>query len=144
METVEVMMPYIGNCLSVNHYMGRRKDGGTYLKKETKEWMGLLTMLMRDRMAGKEPTKPIYISVWYQFKDRRSACDPNNLHKVIADALQPVLGNDKDFSFIDHPIIYEKDKDPSIWIFVGVKDARKTTTAQPRSGGGGTRKHTNR
>lgn len=117
---VEVKMPYIGSCLSVNHYQGRRRGGGTFIKPETKEWMGLLTSLMRQKMKNKTFEKPVYITVRYTFKDRRCSCDPNNLHKVIADALQPVFGNDKDFCFIDTPPVYNKGCDPVIVVSVRI------------------------
>ncbi len=33
----QIKMPYI-NDLSVNHYLGRRRDGGYYVKPEVKNW----------------------------------------------------------------------------------------------------------
>jgi len=33
-RSITIFMDYIGKELSVNHYLGRRRDGGMYVKEE--------------------------------------------------------------------------------------------------------------
>ena len=120
MKAVHVIMPYIGNCLSVNHY----HIGKTYhIKPETKQWMGVLTYLVRHEFErGKlTPRLPVRIIIKCFFKDRRNACDPANLHKVIGDAVAAALKlNDKDFLFEDEPTEYNKELEANISIAIPV------------------------
>ncbi len=86
-------MPYIGNCLSVNHYLGRRKGGGYYVKPETKVWKEEFQWLLKHCHI-KDYKLPIEVTCSGYFKNERSAPDVHNLLKVIADSIQEVTGID--------------------------------------------------
>ena len=42
-----IRIDYPGNCISVNHYLGRRKGGGYYVKQEAKDWMNEFQWLLK-------------------------------------------------------------------------------------------------
>ena len=103
MDQLIITMPYIGNALSVNHYLGRGHDGHLYVKPEVKAWKQALQILYNAQIHGRQPKMPVQIHLTAVFKDHRAQTDMNNLHKVIADALQEVIGaDDKDFCFHDN------------------------------------------
>ena len=39
---IRIGLPYPGDVISVNHYLGRARGGGCFVKTETKEWMDML------------------------------------------------------------------------------------------------------
>ena len=115
-----VQMPYIGGVLSVNHY----KIPGTYrTRPEVSAWMealGLQMKLLINR-TGAMVQQPPTIMVSGRFCDRRSTPDLANLHKVIGDALEGVIGdNDREFRFVDEGYQLVKALDPLVIIRVAV------------------------
>ena len=119
---VEISMPYIGSCLSVNHYKYKNR----FTKPETRAWMDCLQLewLWRDTKYNFKVKMPPTIHLSGIFKDKRSCCDLNNLHKVIADALESALHiNDREFRFVDEGYTIDKSKDPTLVIGVVVEDA---------------------
>ena len=116
---VQIPMPYIGSCLSVNHY----KVGKYYTRPETKQWMVALQVRANFHLGRAVVKYPPVIHLCGIFKDKRSCPDLNNLHKVIADALIPVLGDDREFRFVDEGYTIDKSKLPMLVIGVEVEDA---------------------
>ena len=98
-ETIQ--MDYIGDCLSVNHYLGRRKGGGYYVKQETKDWKEQFQWLL-NRCHLEDFQLPLEVTCSGWFKDERSAPDLSNLSKVILDSIEELSGiNDKDMRWHD-------------------------------------------
>ena len=104
-----VDMPYIKD-LSVNHYLGRKRDGGYYVKDEIKRWkeeLGwkLVTAHIEDWR------RPIHVRCDGWFKDKRSTPDLNNLGKVIMDSIEETCGvNDRFYRWQDGDIHYTEDE----------------------------------
>ena len=98
---IAVQMPYIGKCLSVNHY----KPDGRHTLPEAKEWMGVLRILVDYKLHKHEwqVKLPVTIYLHGKFKDGRSVTDLSNLHKVIGDSLKKSdrFPDDKEFNFSD-------------------------------------------
>jgi len=94
-ETLKIGYP--GSVISVNHYQGRRRDGGTYTKPEAQAWMTELGWVAKILHLD-DWKLPLHITCDGFFKDERSAPDVHNLLKIIADAIQEVSGiNDKNY-----------------------------------------------
>ena len=95
---VKIRMPYPGAAISVNHYTGRRKDGGVYVKPEAKQWMDALGWLIKTQHI--EDWKiPLHVTISGVFKDLRSCPDIHNLVKVTCDAIEEVTGiNDQNYT----------------------------------------------
>jgi len=95
---MKVVMPYIGQALSVNSYrvrIGRRLT--TRIRPEVKLWMGQLA----EKVKGVETDGNLTGELFGKFIDGRVP-DLPNLHKVIGDALKEGLGvDDRDFKFVD-------------------------------------------
>jgi len=94
-----IMMDYIGD-LSVNQRLGRRKDGGYYLKQSVIDWNK--EFAWRVKFSHIEDWKlPLDVTCSGVFKDGRSAPDLNNLIKIL-DVIQEVTKiNDKDMRWHD-------------------------------------------
>ena len=118
MMTVQLPMPYIGKSLSVNHYKFR--NGHT--KPETRKWMNALTITAQYHLGKVKVKYPPTIHLSGVFKDNRSCPDLHNLHKVIGDALQPVLGNDREFRFVDEGYTLSLAIDPILVIGVETEE----------------------
>ncbi len=101
MKRASVQIDYPGSCISVNHYLGRRKDGGYYVTEETKAWKTEFQWLLKH--CHLEDYKlPLEVTCSGWFKDERSAPDLSNLSKVILDSIQDLIGgNDKDYRWHD-------------------------------------------
>ena len=97
-------MPYIGRNLSENYYkiVGRGGRRTNKTRPEVVLWMNQLADLVREHPDHAEfYGNGIEVKLWGRFKDERCP-DLNNLHKVIADALEAGLGvNDRHLRFID-------------------------------------------
>ena len=101
-DILYVTAPYIGACLSVNHYKYR---GGKRTRNETLQWMQELACAVRPYSTLFHTNRAVRIVLWGHFRDNRRP-DLANLYKVIGDALQDGLGvNDKLFQFEDGGII---------------------------------------
>ena len=93
--TVEI--EYIGKELSVNHYLGRGKRGGFYVKPEVVAWKAELGWTVKELVLD-EWKLPLKIIVSGEFKDKRSCPDIHNLLKIICDSIEEVTNlNDRDF-----------------------------------------------
>ena len=98
---IQVEMPYPGSVISVNHYRGRRKDGGEYVKSEAQSWMDMLGWQLKQHHI-EEWKLPLTVSCDGEFKDARSAPDLSNLSKCTLDAIQEATGvNDRDMRWSD-------------------------------------------
>ena len=94
-------MAYIGNCLSVNHRLGRRKDGGYYVKPEVKAWEEEYMWLLK-RLHLEDWRLPLLVTCSAWFKDERSACDLVNFQKSVLDPIEELTGiNDSNFRWHD-------------------------------------------
>ena len=111
-------MYYPGAVISVNHYRGRRRDGGEYVKAEARAWMDAL---------GWE-IKPFHIESWRLplsvtcsgfFRDHRSAPDLSNISKVTLDSIQEVTGiDDKNFRWHDGERVIDPAREPELTIII--------------------------
>ncbi len=100
MKSITIEMPYIKD-LSVNHYLGRRRGGGYYVKKEVKAWGEELGWLIKTQHI-EDWKLPLHVTCDGQFADARSAPDLSNLSKVILDAIEETTGiNDRDMRWHD-------------------------------------------
>ncbi len=96
-----VRIDYPGSAISCNHYLGRRKDGGYYVKPETTSFKTEFQWLLKH--CHLEDYKiPLEVRCDGYFKDERSAPDLSNLSKVILDSIEDLIGgNDKDYRWHD-------------------------------------------
>ena len=96
-----VKIPYPGSHISVNHYLGRNKHGGYYVKPEANAFKEELQWLLKHcHLEDFELPLEVKCSGW--FKDERSAPDLSNLSKVILDSIQELTGiNDREFRWHD-------------------------------------------
>ena len=86
---------YPGDVISVNHYLGRRRDGGYYVKPEAKAWMEYLGWLILPYHL-EEWELPLTVKCDGWFKDKRSTPDLSNLSKCTLDAIEETTGiNDR-------------------------------------------------
>ena len=96
-----IKIPYIGGVLSVNHYLGRNKKGGLYIKKEVLSWKAEFQWLLK-KCHLEEYKLPLHVTCSGYFKDLRSAPDLSNLSKISLDSIQELTGiNDKNFRWHD-------------------------------------------
>jgi hypothetical protein len=96
---LQIVMPYIGGCLSVNGYriIGRGGRPTHCIRPEVKLWMADLT----SKVRGFYPGSNLAIHLRGKFYDDR-APDLANLHKVIGDAIKVgTLLDDKSYDFVD-------------------------------------------
>lgn len=105
---MNIVMPYIGGCLSCNNYkiVGRGGRPTNCTKPEVRTWMTDLAskvskyksdLPMEERVGW----TPITIRLTGYFVDGRVP-DLHNLHKVIGDAIKEGLQvDDKTFNFVD-------------------------------------------
>ena len=98
-ETIKIEYP--GSVISVNHYKGRRRDGGTYTKREAQAFMDELGWAIKS-LHLEDWRLPLEITCNGYFRHWGVAPDLSNLSKVICDAIQEASGvNDKDFRWRD-------------------------------------------
>lgn len=118
MRDIIFNMPYIGSVISVNHYTGRRKDGGVYVKSEAKAWMDELGWVIKT--AHIEDWKlPLSVTCSGVFRDKRSTPDLSNLSKCTLDAIEEVTGiNDQNMRWHDGTIKLNKGVDPYLIITI--------------------------
>jgi len=98
-EAIKIWYP--GAIISVNHYLGRRKGGGYYVKQEARDWQEEFQWLLK-RCHIEDYKLPLEVTCSGYFKDERSAPDLSNLSKVIMDSIEEVTGiNDQAFRWRD-------------------------------------------
>ena len=96
-----VKIHYPGSCISVNHYLGRRKDGGYYVTAECVAWKEEFQWLIK-KCHLEDYKLPLHVACSGYFKDERSAPDLSNLSKIIMDSIEGLIRiNDKDFRWHD-------------------------------------------
>lgn len=96
-----IKIRYPGSEISVNHYLGRRKDGGYYVKLECNQWKEEFQWLLK-KCRLEEYKLPLEVTCSGYFKDERSAPDLSNLSKVILDSIEELTGiNDSNFRWHD-------------------------------------------
>ena len=124
-----IQINYPGNCISVNHYLGKRKGGGYYVKDQTKRWKCEFQWLLK-KCHLEEFKLPLEVTCSGWFKNERSAPDLSNLSKIIMDSIQELIGvNDKDFRWRDgdriigvkepYLLITIREPDPSVKMALG-------------------------
>jgi len=96
-----IKVEYPGSVISVNHYQGRRKGGGTYTKQGARDFMEEIGWMIKH-LHIEDWKLPLQVYCSGYFKDERSAPDLSNLSKCVLDAIQEVTGyNDKNFRWHD-------------------------------------------
>ena len=128
--TIEIGYP--GSAISVNHYMGRRKDGGTYVKPAARAWMDELGWCVKQ-LHLEDWSLPLHIRCSGRFKDGRSTPDLSNLSKCTCDAIEDMTGiNDQNYRWHDGDISYCENGDtPLLWITISES---KIASAENRPG----------
>jgi Holliday junction resolvase RusA-like endonuclease len=120
-RAVTIGIPYPGAVISVNHYRGRSKDGGEYVKAEAKAWMDALGWLLKSYHV-EDWRLPLHVTCSGMFQDAAHAPDLSNLSKCTLDAIEEVTGvNDRNFRWHDGSLIYKKDERPEI--IIEIKEA---------------------
>jgi len=101
MREITVRMPYPGSVISVNHYLGRNKAGGTYVKADASSWKQMLGWSIKQHHI-EEWKLPLSVTCDGYFRDENSAPDLSNLSKCTLDAIEETTGiNDKDMRWHD-------------------------------------------
>ncbi len=122
MRDVTIEMPYPGDVISVNHYLGRRRDGGVYVKAEAKAWMDHFGWLIKSEHI-EEWDLPLTVKCDGRFQNQRSQPDLSNLSKCILDAIEETTGiNDVNMRWQDGQVTYGE---PTLWITVEENDVSK-------------------
>ena len=122
---VTVQIPYPGSVISVNHYLGRRKNGGHFVQKSARQWKDLLGWAIKSYHI-EDWQLPIKVTVNGVFKDLRSCPDPHNLVKVIADSIEEVTGlNDRDFKTETGEPLIDPTVEPYLLIKIEVEDGKE-------------------
>lgn len=118
MKEVTVKISYPGSCISVNHYLGRTKDGREYVRSEALDWQ--ITLGWMVKTAHIEDWKlPLKITISGIFKNLRSCPDIHNLVKVTCDAIEEVTGlNDRNFKTETKEPQIDGSKEPEIIITI--------------------------
>lgn len=95
MNTVTVVMPLIRD-LSVNHYLGRRRGGGYYVKPEITKWKETLGWLLKTSHI-EDWKLPLTVRCDIVQNDKRTR-DAHNYFKVSCDAIEELTGiNDTNY-----------------------------------------------
>jgi len=109
--TIEIRYP--GNVISVNHYTGRTRQGGVYVKKDARLWMIELGWLIKAYHI-EDWKLPLQVTCSGRFKDKRSQPDLSNLSKCTLDAIEETTGiNDVNFRWHDGKVSYGE---PTLWV----------------------------
>ena len=117
-RSITVTMYYPGAVISVNHYMGRRGDGGTYVKREARDWMEGLGWSIKTAHI-EDWIMPIKVLVSGTFKDNRSCPDVHNLLKVVCDSIEELTGiNDKFYRTETGDAIIDNSVEPTLTITI--------------------------
>lgn len=116
-RSITIFMDYIGKELSVNHYLGRRRDGGTYVKEEVKEWMWILGWMIKEHHI-EDWKLPLEVTCNGQFRDNRIP-DISNLSKCTLDAIEDVTRiNDRYMRWHDGNVTIKRDAPPMLQIII--------------------------
>ncbi len=122
-----VQIDYPGSCISVNHYLGRRKDGGYYITEETKAFKTEFQWLLKHCHL-EEYKLPLSVTCDGYFKDERSAPDLSNLSKCIMDSIQDLIFvNDKEYRWHDGKRVIGE-KNPYLLITISESTTEESPT----------------
>lgn len=120
---VIVNMPYPGMVISVNHYTGRRGDGGYYVKAEARAWMEELGWRIKT-FHIEDWDLPLHVTCGGQFIDLNHAPDLSNLSKCTLDAIEECTGvNDRDMRWHDGERVIKAGEEPKLMITI--QEARR-------------------
>jgi len=122
-KSVTVRLPYPGDCISGNHYRGRRRDGGEYVKADAQSWMDAIGWLIKKDHI-EDWRLPLKVTCSSIFRDKNHAPDLSNLSKCILDAIEAVTNiNDRDMRWHDGDRIIDAAAEPELTITI--EEARK-------------------
>jgi Holliday junction resolvase RusA-like endonuclease len=104
MKKEAVQIGYPNAVISVNHYLGKRKGGGFYVKPEAKAWQEELGWIIKH-LHLEDWTLPLEIKCDGYFTSLSRTPDLSNLSKCTLDAIEEVTGiNDVNFRWRDGTI----------------------------------------
>jgi hypothetical protein len=113
-----IRMEYLGSCISVNHYLGRRKDGGYYVKEDTRIWKTELGWLLK-KLHLEDWQPPLEVTCSATFHSEHRACDLSNFSKIINDTIEDTTGiNDKFIHWHDGTRTINPKEDPHLIITI--------------------------
>jgi hypothetical protein len=102
----------------VNHRLGRRRDGGYYVKPEVKAWEDEYMWLLK-RIDFEGWNLPLEVTCSATFTSEHRACDLVNFQKIVLDPIQTVTGiNDKDMRWRDGERTIDKKQLPHLLITI--------------------------
>jgi len=111
-----VEIGYPGAVISVNHYRGRTRDGGEYVKSEAREWMDELGWCIKPAHI-EDWKRPLSVTCNGMFRNKAAQPDLSNLSKCTLDAIEDVTGvNDREMRWHDGAVIYKADEAPLLRI----------------------------
>jgi len=115
---VTITIYYPGSVISCNHYLGRRKGGGEYVKTEARAWMDALGWMIKPYHI-EDWNMPIHVTCNGKFRDERSRPDLANIGKICLDAIEDVTHiNDKHYRWHDGSVVLKKDELPELQITI--------------------------
>jgi len=101
---ITIGMPLI-NDLSCNHYLGRRRDGGYYVKRHVADWKDELGWKLKPHHM-EDWKLPLIVRCDIVQADKRTR-DPSNFAKVCLDSIEDTTGiNDVNMRWVDGSISY--------------------------------------
>lgn len=117
-KSLTIAMPYPGDCISVNHYRGRNKEGREYVRAESQAWMDMLGWLIKTQHI-EDWWRPLRVTCSGVFKDGRSAPDLSNLSKCTLDAIEEATSiNDRDMRWHDGERTIDAAAEPELRITI--------------------------
>ena len=100
-RSATVCIPYPGDCISVNHYRGRTRDGRDYVKPEARSWMESLGWMIKLHHI-EDWRLPLTVTCSGVFLNAICRPDLSNLSKCILDAIEDATGiNDREMLWRD-------------------------------------------
>lgn len=98
---LQVGMDYPGKMISVNHCYAQAANGRRYLRREARHWRDKLAtdlnlLLYNGGYRGKRLRQRVLVRIDAAYTDEHHAVDPNNLCKLVYDAIEQATGiNDR-------------------------------------------------
>jgi len=115
---IQISIPYPGDVISVNHYRGRRRDGGEYVKAEAQAWMDALGWMIKQHHI-EDWRLPLDVNCDGVFRDLNNCPDLSNLSKCTLDAIEEVIGiNDRNMRWHDGTPTIDKARPPELTITI--------------------------
>ena len=130
MRKEAIKIRYPGDCISVNHYLGRRSGGGYYVKQETKDWKEEFQWLLK-RLQLEEWQLPLEVTCSGWFRGEGSAPDLSNLSKIVLDSIEEITGiNDKNMRWHDGKRNIIGKKEPP-YLLITISESSQKPTIMP-------------